>query len=94
MFDFSDGKQKAGVLGVQHQNESLFRNSLLGKLSPITGGFLTENSAAYLYTGVQAEYEIGFLTTKVICSKYGKNYFYYTSNIYFLFGKSLCSCGR
>jgi len=62
MFDFSDGKQKAGVLGVQHQNESLFRNSLLGKLSPITGGFLTENSAAYLYTGIQAEYELGFLT--------------------------------
>ena len=62
MFDFSDGKQKAGVLGVHHQNESLFRNSLLGKLSPITGGFLTENSAAYLYTGIQAEYELGFLT--------------------------------
>ena len=62
MFDFSDGKQKAGVLGVQHQNESLFRNSLLGKLSPITGGFLTENSAAYLYKGIQAEYELGFLT--------------------------------
>ena len=62
MFDFSDGKQSAGVLGLQHQNENLFRNSKLGKLSPITGGFLTENSAAYLYTGVQAEYEIGFLT--------------------------------
>ena len=62
MFDFSDGKQKAGVLGVQHQNESLFRNSLLGKWAPITGGFLTENSAAYLYTGIQAEYELGFLT--------------------------------
>jgi len=61
MFDFSDGKQKAGVLGLQHQNENLFRNSILGKLSPVTGGFLTENSAAYLYTGVQAEYELGFL---------------------------------
>jgi len=62
MFDFSDDKQKAGVLGLQHQNEDLFRNSFLGKLSPITGAFLTENSAAYLYTGVQAEYELGFLT--------------------------------
>ena len=62
MFDFSDGKQRAGVLGLQHQNENLFRNSVLGKLSPITGGFLTENSAAYLYTGVQAEYELGFVT--------------------------------
>ena len=61
MFDFSDDKQKAGVLGLQHQNEDLFRDSFLGKLSPITGAFLTENSAAYLYTGVQAEYELGFL---------------------------------
>ena len=43
MFDFSDDKQAAGVLGLQHQNEKLFRKSFLGKLSPITGGFLTEN---------------------------------------------------
>ena len=47
---------------MQHQNEELFRKSFLGKLSPITGGFLTEKSAFYLYTGVQAEYELGFLT--------------------------------
>ena len=59
MFDFSDDKQKAGILGIQHQNEDLFRNSFLGRLSPITGGFLTEKNAFYLYTGVQAEYEMG-----------------------------------
>ena len=62
LFDFSDDKQKAGLIGVQHQNEDLFRNSFLGKLSPITGGFLTEKNAIYLYTGIQAEYELGFLT--------------------------------
>jgi len=62
LFDFSDHKQKSGLVGLQHQNEDLFRESFLGKLSPITGGFLTENSAFYLYTGVQAEYELGFLT--------------------------------
>ncbi|MDC0059731.1 acyloxyacyl hydrolase [Pelagibacteraceae bacterium] len=61
MFDFSDDKQKSGILGLQHQNEDLFRNSFIGKLSPITGGFLTEKNAFYLYTGVQAEYEIGSL---------------------------------
>ena len=61
MFDFSDDKQSAGLLGLQHQNEELFRNSFLGKLSPITGGFMTEKSAFYLYSGVQAEYELGFL---------------------------------
>jgi len=62
MFDFSDDKQAAGVLGIQHQNDDLFRNSFLGKLSPVTGGFLTENNALYIYTGAQAEYNIGFLT--------------------------------
>ena len=41
MFDFSDDKQASGVLGLQHQNDDLFRESFLGKFSPITGGFLT-----------------------------------------------------
>ena len=62
MFDFSDEMQAAGVLGLQHQNDDLFRNSFLGKLSPITGGFLTEKSAFYLYTGAQAEYNLGIFT--------------------------------
>ena len=62
MFDFSDTKQAAGVFGVQHQNDDLFRESFLGKLSPITGGFLTENSAFYFYTGAQAEYDFGLFT--------------------------------
>jgi len=62
MFDFSDDGQRASLVGVQHQNEELYRNSFLGKLSPITGGFLTKKNALYLYTGIQAEYELGFLT--------------------------------
>ena len=61
IFDFSDDGQRASLLGVQHQNEELYRNSFLGKLSPITGGFLTKNNAFYLYTGLQAEYNVGFL---------------------------------
>ena len=62
MFDFSDDKQAAGVLGIQHQNNDLFRKSFLGRLSPITGGFLTENNAFYFYTGAQAEYNLGIFT--------------------------------
>ena len=62
LFDFSDDKQKAGLFGLQHQNEELFRESFLGKLSPITGGFLTEKSTFYLYTGAQTEYDLGFIT--------------------------------
>ena len=62
MFDFSDHKQKAGIIGIQHQNDDLFRESFLGRLSPITGAFLTENNAYYLYTGAQAEYDLGMFT--------------------------------
>ena len=76
MFDFSDHKQSSGLLGLQHQNEDLFRNSFLGKLSPITGGFMTEKSAFYLYSGVQAEYELGFLT---ITPSFAPGYYNYGS---------------
>ena len=62
MFDFSDHKQKAGIIGFQHQNDDLFRESFLGRLSPITGGFLTANNAFYVYTGAQAEYDLGSFT--------------------------------
>ena len=76
LFDFSDDNQKAGLFGIQHQNEELFRESFLGKLSPITGGFLTENSAMYLYTGVQAEYDLGFVT---ITPSFAPGYYNYGS---------------
>tara|TARA_B100000579_G_C22701802_1_gene790145 strand:- start:205 stop:723 length:519 start_codon:yes stop_codon:yes gene_type:complete len=62
MFDFSDHKQRSAIVGIQHQNDELFRKSFLGNLSPITGGFITEKSAFYIYSGVQAEYEVGLLT--------------------------------
>ena len=57
-FDFSDDKQKATLIGFQHQNENLERKILLGNASPITGGFITDNSAAYVYTGVEWNYSI------------------------------------
>ena len=43
MFDFSDQKQRAVLVGFQHQNEELYRETFLGTLSPITGVFVTEN---------------------------------------------------
>ena len=60
-FDFSDDKQKAVLFGFQHQNENLVRESFLGTLSPVTGFMITENNAAYGYTGVQAFYDLGQL---------------------------------
>ncbi len=58
-FDFSDHKQKSLLVGLQHQNENLNRNTFLGNVSPITGGFITENSAAYIYTGVEWNVDMG-----------------------------------
>ena len=60
-FDFSDDKQKAILLGFQHQNENLNRVTILGNVSPITGGFITENSAAYIYTGFEWNIDMGGL---------------------------------
>jgi len=59
MFDFSDDGQRAVLIGFQHQNEMLQRDSFLGTLSPVTGFILTENNASYFYTGVQTQYNLG-----------------------------------
>ena len=61
MFDFSDNGKRAVLFGIQHQNEELFRESFLGILSPVTGGMITADNAIYIYSGVQAEYDIGAL---------------------------------
>ena len=61
MFDFSDDGAKSTLFGFQHQNEELKRNSFLGTLSPITGGMITADNAVYLYTGIQADYDLGLL---------------------------------
>ena len=61
-FDFSDDKQAATLVGFQHQNENLERDTFFGNISPITGGFITENSAAYLYTGIEWNVDMGAIT--------------------------------
>ena len=58
-FDFSDDKQKAILVGFQHQNENLYRDTFLGNVSPISGGFVTENSAVYVYTGIEWNVDMG-----------------------------------
>ena len=59
MFDFSDKGKKSTIIGLQHQNENLTRESFLGTLSPVTGAMITADNAAYFYTGIQAQYKIG-----------------------------------
>ena len=59
MFDFSDDGKKSTLIGFEHQNESLNRDTFLGNLSPITGVLITADNAGYFYTGVEAQYKIG-----------------------------------
>ena len=61
MFDFSDDGKRAALIGFQHQNEDLNRDTFLGNLSPITGMMFTADNAGYVYTGVQANYKVGAL---------------------------------
>ena len=59
MFDFSDDGKRSQIIGFQHQNENLIRDSFLGTLSPVTGALITQDNATYFYTGVQAMYKVG-----------------------------------
>ncbi len=61
MFDFSDDGKRSTLIGFQHQNVDLNRDTFLGNLSPITGAMFTADNAAYVYTGVQAHYSLGIL---------------------------------
>jgi|TARA_B110000967_G_scaffold22474_1_gene20762 lipid A 3-O-deacylase len=56
-----EGDDKATMYGFEHNNPILFRDTFVGKFSPISGGFITEKNSIYLYTGVQAQYDIGAL---------------------------------
>ena len=54
-----EGDDKAILYGFEHNNPILFRDTFIGKFSPISGGFVTDKSSIYLYTGIQAQYDIG-----------------------------------
>ena len=59
IFDFSDDGKKSTLVGFEHQNENLNRDTFLGNLSPITGALITADNAGYFYTGVEAQYKMG-----------------------------------
>ena len=61
MFDFSDDGKKSNLIGFEHQDENLNRDTFLGNLSPITGILVTADNAGYIYTGIQAQYKMGAL---------------------------------
>ena len=57
----NDNNISSELFGIQHSNENLFKDTFLGKFSPISGFMMTADSDTYFYTGVQAEYKIGKL---------------------------------
>ena len=59
MFDFSDDKKRSTLFGMEHQNENLYRDTLIGRVSPVTGIMVTQDAAAYIYTGIEANYDLG-----------------------------------
>ena len=68
IFDFSDDGKRSTLIGFQHQNENLNRDTLFGNLSPITGFLVTADNAGYIYTGVQAQYKLGALNLMPSCT--------------------------
>mgnify|MGYP006089654825 CR=1 FL=1 len=60
-FDVIDkeGDDQTSLLGFEHRNPNLFRNTFLGKFSPVTGMFTTGKNSLFLYTGVEAQYDVG-----------------------------------
>ena len=60
-FDLIDkeGDDQTNLFGVEHKNSNLFRETFLGKFSPISGAFMTGNNSIYLYTGIEGQYGVG-----------------------------------
>ena len=60
-FDVIDkeGDDQTTLFGVEHKNPELFRDTFLGKFSPVSGAFMTGDSSLYLYTGIEGQYGVG-----------------------------------
>ena len=54
-----EGDDEATLYGLEHNNPVLFNDTIIGRFSPITGGFITSKNSIFIYTGVQAQYEAG-----------------------------------
>ena len=60
-FDVIDkeGDDQTTLIGIEHRNTDLFRNTFLGKLAPVSGAFVTGKDSLYFYTGVEGQYNLG-----------------------------------
>ena len=60
-FDVIDkeGDDQTTLIGVEHRNTDLFRNTFLGKIAPVSGAFVTGKNSLYFYTGIEGQYSLG-----------------------------------
>ena len=60
-FDVIDkeGDDQTTLVGVEHRNTDLFRNTFLGKVAPVSGAFITGKNSLYFYTGIEGQYSLG-----------------------------------
>ena len=60
-FDVIDkeGDDQTTLIGVEHRNTDLFRNTFLGKIAPVSGAFVTGKNSLYFYTGIEGQYNLG-----------------------------------
>ena len=63
-FDINDEikDDKTSLVGMEHKNKDLFRDTWIGRFSPTTGAFVTGKSSLYLYTGIEADYNLGLIS--------------------------------
>ena len=63
-FDIKDekGDDETSLVGVEHKNTDLFRDTWIGRFSPTTGAFVTGKSSIYIYSGIEADYDLGPIT--------------------------------
>ena len=54
-----EGDDQTTLIGFEHRDTNLFRNTIFGKFAPVTGGFISGDESIYLYTGIEAHYGIG-----------------------------------
>ncbi len=59
IFDFSDDGKKASLYGVEHQNQNLYKDTIFGRIIPVTGAMITKDKTTYIYTGIETNYNIG-----------------------------------
>ncbi len=60
-FDVIDdeGDDKTTLFGLEHKNPNLYRDTFIGKISPVTGAFITGKNSVYFYSGIEGQYELG-----------------------------------